>query len=61
MVSFTAEPTPALANGNDPMTAIGAAAGERFPWQVDGEYLGEIDALDIAYVPDAISLVLPVS
>jgi len=43
------------------MTAIGAAAGERFPWQVDGEYLGEIDALDIAYVPDAISLVLPVS
>ena len=43
------------------MTAIGAAAGERFPWQVDGDYLGEIDALDVVYVPDAIAVVLPVS
>jgi diacylglycerol kinase family enzyme len=41
------------------VTAIGAGAGERFPWQVDGDYLGEIDDLDIGYVPDAISLVLP--
>jgi diacylglycerol kinase family enzyme len=41
------------------VTAIGAGAGERFPWQVDGDYLGEIDDLDIVYVPDAISLVLP--
>ena len=43
------------------LTAIGAGAGERFPWQVDGEYLGPIDELAIVYVPDALSLVLPVS
>jgi diacylglycerol kinase family enzyme len=43
------------------LTAIGAGAGERFPWQVDGDYLGDIDDLDVAYVPDAIALVLPVS
>ena len=43
------------------LTAIGAGAGERFPWQVDGDYLGDIDDLDVVYVPDAISLVLPVS
>jgi len=43
------------------MTAIGAGAGERFPWQVDGDYLGEIKQLDIVYVHDALSLVLPVS
>ena len=43
------------------LTAIGAGAGERFPWQVDGDYLGSIDELEIVYVPDAISLVLPVS
>ena len=41
------------------ITAIGAGAGERFPWQVDGDYLGEIADLVIVYVPDAISLVLP--
>lgn len=41
------------------LTAIGAGAGERFPWQVDGEYLGKIDELAIVYVPDALALVLP--
>lgn len=30
-----------------------------FPWQVDGDYLGTADALDIRYVPDALSVVLP--
>jgi diacylglycerol kinase family enzyme len=43
------------------LTAIGAGAGERFPWQVDGDYLGEVDTLEIVYVPDAIAVVLPVS
>jgi diacylglycerol kinase family enzyme len=43
------------------LTAIGAAAGERFPWQVDGDYLGTVDDLDVVYVPDALSVVLPVS
>ncbi len=41
------------------LTAIGAGAGERFPWQVDGEYLGTVDQLDVRYVPDAITLILP--
>jgi diacylglycerol kinase family enzyme len=43
------------------ITAIGAGAGERFPWQVDGDYLGAIDDLDIVFVPDALRLVIPVS
>jgi diacylglycerol kinase family enzyme len=42
------------------LTAIGAGAGQRFPWQVDGDYLGHVDDLDVVYVPDALSLVLPV-
>ena len=41
------------------LTAVGAGAGERFPWQVDGDYLGDVDELAVAYVPDALSLVLP--
>jgi diacylglycerol kinase family enzyme len=41
------------------LTAVGAGAGERLPWQVDGEYLGEIDELAVEYVPDALSVVLP--
>jgi diacylglycerol kinase family enzyme len=41
------------------LTAIGAGAGERFPWQVDGDYLGAIDDLWVEYVPDALDLVLP--
>jgi diacylglycerol kinase family enzyme len=42
------------------LTAIGAGAGERFPWQVDGDYLGDVDELAVVYVPDALALVLPV-
>jgi diacylglycerol kinase family enzyme len=42
------------------LTAIGAGAGERFPWQVDGDYLGDVDDLAVVYVPDALALVLPV-
>jgi len=30
-----------------------------FPWQVDGDYLGTVDALDVRYVPEALSVVLP--
>jgi diacylglycerol kinase family enzyme len=29
------------------------------PWQVDGDYLGEVDHLDVAYRPDALTLVIP--
>jgi diacylglycerol kinase family enzyme len=42
------------------LTAIGAGAGERFPWQVDGDYLGYVDDLAVVYVPDALAVVLPV-
>jgi len=30
-----------------------------FPWQVDGDYLGEVERLEITYVPDALTLVMP--
>ncbi len=29
------------------------------PWQVDGDYLGEVDRLDVTYEPDALTLVVP--
>jgi diacylglycerol kinase family enzyme len=29
------------------------------PWQVDGDYLGEIDRLDVTYEPDTLTLVTP--
>ena len=29
------------------------------PWQVDGDYLGEVDRLDVTYEPDALTLVIP--
>lgn len=31
-----------------------------FPWQVDGDYLGEVERLEVRYVPDALRLVVPV-
>jgi hypothetical protein len=30
-----------------------------FPWQVDGDYLGEVERLKIGYEPDALTLVMP--
>ncbi|MEX2100079.1 MAG: diacylglycerol kinase family protein [Acidimicrobiia bacterium] len=30
-----------------------------FPWQVDGDYLGETERIDIRYEPDALTLVMP--
>jgi diacylglycerol kinase family enzyme len=30
-----------------------------FPWQVDGDHLGDTDLLEFSYVPDAMTLVLP--
>jgi diacylglycerol kinase family enzyme len=30
-----------------------------FPYQVDGDYLGEIDRLDVKHAPGALRLVLP--
>ncbi len=30
-----------------------------FPWQIDGDYLGDTDVLDFSYEPDCLSLVKP--
>ena len=30
-----------------------------FPWQVDGDYLGEVERLEVRYVPEALTLVIP--
>jgi diacylglycerol kinase family enzyme len=32
---------------------------EPFPYQVDGEYLGEVERLDFAYEPDVLTIVTP--
>ncbi len=32
-----------------------------FPWQVDGDYLGDVEHLEIRYEPDCLTLVTPVS
>jgi diacylglycerol kinase family enzyme len=31
------------------------------PWQVDGDYLGEVERLDVTYEPDTLTLVTPAS
>ena len=36
------------------------ANGAPFPWQVDGDYLGEVEQLEIRYEPDCLTLVAPV-
>ena len=43
----------------DGVTAATIASDEPFPYQVDGDYLGNVRRLDIAYVPDALTLVVP--
>ena len=30
-----------------------------FPWQVDGDYLGDVDRLNVAYRPDCLTIVTP--
>jgi diacylglycerol kinase family enzyme len=35
-------------------------ADRPFPWQVDGDYLGEVDVLDVSYEPDSLTLLVPV-
>ena len=34
-------------------------ADRPFPWQVDGDYLGETDHLDVRYQPDALTVIVP--
>jgi diacylglycerol kinase family enzyme len=35
------------------------ANGRPFPWQVDGDYLGEVERLEVRYEPDALTLLIP--
>ena len=39
--------------------AIDIRATSPFPWQVDGDYLGEVEHLSVAYAPDCLTLVVP--
>lgn len=43
----------------DGVTAATVTDDEPFPYQVDGDYLGNVRRLDIAYVPDALTMVVP--
>ena len=43
----------------DQITAATISSDEPFPYQVDGDYLGDVRRLDIAFVPDALTLVAP--
>jgi diacylglycerol kinase family enzyme len=42
----------------DGVLAATIASDEPFPYQVDGDYLGDVRRLDVAYVPDALTLVM---
>ena len=35
------------------------AHGAPFPWQVDGDYLGDVERVEIRYEPDSLTLVVP--
>lgn len=39
--------------------AVEASPGSEVPFQLDGDYLGTVDRLDIAHEPDAVNLVFP--
>jgi diacylglycerol kinase family enzyme len=41
------------------VTEVTITATSPFPWQVDGDYLGDVERLDIRHEPHCLSLVLP--
>jgi diacylglycerol kinase family enzyme len=41
------------------VTDVEVSGPRAFPWQVDGDYLGETDHLAVDYEPDALTLVVP--
>jgi hypothetical protein len=53
------ERSPELAQGVDLERLTFVATRGPFPWQVDGDYLGEVERLEIKYEPDALVLVTP--
>jgi diacylglycerol kinase family enzyme len=38
---------------------VEVTATEPFPWQVDGDYLGEVEHLEVAHAADCLTLVIP--
>jgi diacylglycerol kinase family enzyme len=43
----------------DGITSLTITDAEPFPYQVDGDYLGEVNRLDFAYEPDVLTIVVP--
>lgn len=43
------------------LEALSVTATEPFPWQVDGDYLGETTELEITFAADALRLVIPLT
>ena len=41
------------------VTRVTVTGDGPIPWQVDGDYLGEVDRLDVTYEPDTLTLVIP--
>jgi diacylglycerol kinase family enzyme len=41
------------------VVALDITADAPFPWQVDGDYLGEVEQLSVAYAPDCLDIVIP--
>ena len=39
--------------------AVEVTADAPFPWQVDGDYLGEVEHLAVTYEPDCLTVVFP--
>jgi diacylglycerol kinase family enzyme len=41
------------------VAAVQVTSDTPFPWQVDGDYLGEVARLDVAFEPDCLTVVIP--
>ncbi|HEX9504373.1 MAG TPA: diacylglycerol kinase family protein [Acidimicrobiia bacterium] len=41
------------------VTSVEVSGDRPFPWQVDGDYLGEIGRVEVLYEPDTLTLVVP--
>ena len=42
------------------VTSLTVSHADRFPYQLDGDYLGTVDRLDFDHVPEAVQMVFPV-
>jgi diacylglycerol kinase family enzyme len=43
----------------DDVVGVTVSADSPFPWQVDGDYLGEADRLAVVYQPDCLTIITP--